>query len=114
MSTFDDDFAEASDELFTEFGETIVYRPLNGMARPIAAMVDRGPPEPTGEAPRMIAPHFVIEVYDDCLTGIESHALDLGGDKVDIVPWPGRKAETYSITRRMTQSDNGLLKLECG
>lgn len=123
MTAFDDQFAAeagpallgAMDGDFSdlgEFGEVLIYRPLNGRPRPIKGMVDRGPPEPVPHG--TLAPLVTIEVYNDGVYGIESRCLDTGGDAIDVALWPGKTPVTLSIKKRLSQSDNGLLKLECG
>jgi hypothetical protein len=109
MGTSDDDFTKLG-----RFGEVIIYRPLNGIPRPIKAMVDRGPPNPEAGMPHMIGPHFMVECFDDPIVGVECKMVNTGGDKFDIALWPGQTPKTYSILKRPMQQDNGLVKLECG
>lgn len=107
-----DDITAWKNDLGT-FGEILSYRPLNGIPRPFKAMVDRGPPQSITEA-QMLSSMVTIECYDDQICGIESNVLDTGGDAIDVALWPGQRPVTLSIKKRVSQSDNGLLKLECG
>ncbi len=128
MTAFDDQFATDAAPLMLgppgdtaditawkedlgQFGELLSYRPLNGIPRPFKGMVDRGPPQIEAHT---LAPLVTVECYDDQISGIESKMLDTGGDAIDVALWPGQTPDTLSIKRRVPQSDNGLLKFECG
>lgn len=124
-TNFDTEFSEAMQELLGasddpsdlgEFAEYITYHPThagNTGPRAIRAMVDRGPPDTPGETPDVPTPMVVIEVENHHTRGIDSGLLDTGGDEVELELWPGQGRKRLQIKRRVPQSDNAILRLEC-
>ena len=118
MTQFDDRFSgRPASRMLQRFGETIVYRPRNGIPRPITAMVTRRIPGLSGAAPEAISGAATVEVLPDSTNttygGIDPLAIDKGGDRIDIAEYHGRPVnKTLSIMHVPEHPDMGLFLLE--
>ena len=97
MTQFDDLFAASAVPLLqAEFGEPIVYLPLNRKPRHIMAIrVHRNPPEKMGEVRETLAPRLEIEVANDGTTGIYSGEINTGGDSVEVALRKGATDQVF-------------------
>ncbi len=117
-TAFDARFADrAASRMLERFGETIVYRPRNGVPRPITGMVTRRSPQLSGAAPEAISGAATVEVLPDSTNatygGIDPISLDKGGDRIDIAEYQGRPInKTLSILHVPEHPDTGMLILE--
>ncbi len=121
MTTFDTRFAaRAGRRLLGDptdptdlgrFGEWIVYRPRNGRARRVRAMVERGPPTQIEEEQRLIGDSTTIEVYNDRTSGIAFDEIDTGGDKIEWYPIENGPKRTLAIRKILDRNNAGLVRL---
>lgn len=94
------------------FAESIEYWPAGAVAaRQIKAIVDRNPPAPIGEAPRMLVTRLQIEVANDGTAGILATELDRGSDRVKLALRVGGTAE-FRVVAAILKQDAGMLTLE--
>lgn len=106
---FDADFAAAGlAQLLETLGEDIVYRPVDGTARTIRALVDR---QDRQDGAYGRTPVTQITVLDDDSDGIAAADLDTARDMVDVAAISGADADSRAITRIVDQRP-GVLVLE--
>lgn len=112
MTAFDTRFkARAFPRLLEQFGEAVVYRPKNGPARTIQAIVNRDPPVQAQEFTTATADQFVVEVLADEINGIGIREINTGGDQVDIAKRKGLTPVTMSVQKLLSQ-DGGVVQIE--
>lgn len=114
MTTFADNMiAKGLPLLMAQFGESVVYRPREGMPRTLTAIIDREPPQAVigTEAPTF---KYMVTVIADRTAatygGIEATEVDTGGDKIDLAPRPGNAVSSRQVAV-VLQSDHGALVL---
>jgi hypothetical protein len=109
--SFDDLLADANDafEVFEE-SVKVIYRPLNGLPRPIAAVIDRHPPAVLGEDNRPLTDDVEISVRNDSIQGISSAELQLHRDQVCTAGRFGGVPKNLLIVK-VISSDGGRLTL---
>lgn len=94
-----------------EFAETIVYTPLNGSPLSIKAIVERNPPEPIGNPPKLVAGRMIITVANDALLGISSATINTGGDTVTLATRIGDSTKILPI-HRLLEDSGGVTRFE--
>ena len=94
-----------------EFAETIVYTALGDAPISVKAIVERNPPEPIGNPPKMVAGRMVITVANDALLGISSATINVGGDTVTLAPRIGATDKTMPI-HRLLEDSGGVTRFE--
>jgi len=100
VSIFETAFAEqVVDDLLSEFGETVLYRPNGKRPRSISAIVKRHPPEPLEGAERARSSRIEVTVKNDYLEGIASDEIDIGKDQIDLSRRVNDTVETLSLAR---------------
>lgn len=105
------DLAADAAVFFSDFAETVVYRPREGEPRTIQALVDRDPPEALGEDVTTRTPVLHVTVRNDSVAGITAAEVDTGGDRIDLPLRVGGSATTRPIVGIVRQ-DAGLVTLE--
>lgn len=102
----------------SEFAEAVVYHPHRFYGaeerspRTINAVVMREAIAVISEDGDTVAPMWEVHVANDSTLGISSDELDLGGDKISLVPRVGKTPELRSITKLLGHEE-GMLILEC-
>jgi len=98
--------------------ETVIYRPADGDARNVIALVDREAPGPLPGAGAAVGQQLTITVInqatnadDDDYGGITSDEIDTGGDKVDVAPRVGETRKTRMV-KRIAAQDEGMMTVE--
>ncbi len=94
-----------------EFAESVTYTPSVGSARSISAIVDRNPPQSVDGFGQVHAANIVAFVPNDGTLGIDSSALNTGGDTLTISKRVGETATARSIVR-LVYHDAGLCEIE--
>jgi hypothetical protein len=96
-----------------DFAEPVTYYKRDGQARQIDVVIDRLAlavlTEAGGDA---VIPNFEIQVANDCVLGITSEELNLGGDSIEFQMRVGGVKLKRSITKLLGH-DEGMLILEC-
>lgn len=95
-----------------EFAESVVYKPRNGGARTIYAIVDRDPPAVYDAAGNVVLPAFRLSVRNSCTLGISSKELDTGGDSVELVRKLGDAVPVTVSIMRMAYQDEGVVEID--
>ncbi len=98
--------------------ETLVYRPSEGSARNIKALVDRDLPETPPEPLRAMAPSIMVTVLnqatdsdDDSYGGISATEIDTGRDRIVVAVRAGQTAVERGFGG-LSEQDGGMLRLE--
>ena len=91
-----------------DFGESIVYRRHQYYGQP--------EPEPRTINAVVIRDDDLrgreIHVANDAAIGISADEFDSGNDTVEVPARDGREAETFTLTKILSQ-DHGMLHIEC-
>lgn len=90
-----------------EFAETVVYFFKGGGSRPIAAVIDRNPPEIYDPAGNVVLAAYTITIDDDCVAGVLRSEIDTGGDEVDVVAENGSAPPTRVTVLQVVEGDFG-------
>ena len=105
---------------FDEFGETVVYSPLDGTPRQIKAIVDRDASMLSDG--NVAVPRFSVTVANrelsiaddpDSIGGIGSEELDTGGDCLTVARRVGETAEKLTIGE-LTMADDEMMDMIVG
>ena len=80
--------------------EAVIYRPGEGRARRIEALVDREGIQVQGQSGR---PALSFTAINDPLAGIAANTLDAGADAIDVAERVGGQARTRQIKRLAAQ-----------
>ncbi len=112
--SFDDMLRDANDafDVFAE-PQRVIYRPTNGLPRPIRAIIDRQPPEPLYPGqPRLTDFLLMVTVDNDPVTGIDHRTFDQGGDQIDVPLQMGGPLRTRTFSAEKATVDAGKLTLK--
>lgn len=94
------------------FGESVTYTPLGGSARPIAAFVERDPPERIGGDGSVYRAKMEITVANSATLGILATEINNGGDTVTVAYPQGATAAAHVIVGKPIIQDAGMIRLE--
>jgi hypothetical protein len=94
-----------------EFAEAVVYRPRDGGARSIVAIVDREPPTLMDEAGNVVSLTFLIHVANSKTLGITAEEVDTGGDEIEVIEKAGGVTRRRVAVIRVMENDNGMVQL---
>lgn len=112
MTDFDTRFAARSfPRLLARHGESIVYRPKNGRARTITAIVQRDAPAQAVEHNLINKDVMTVEVLADEVDGIGLRELNTNGDTIEFPKRKSGESSTLSIAKLVNQ-EGGILTLE--
>ena len=94
------------------FGESVIYKPRNGTARTITAIVIRNSPAELGPNGLKV-PRMVVKVPNHATLGISSAEINYGGDRLNVDYRKGGIAEDFSIHKPDGEEvhDAGMLTL---
>lgn len=103
-------FSRTSAELLVrEYGEPIIYYPVNSVSgRCIDAIVMRDVEVP-GEIGEQAGYVMIVRVIDSCTLGISSTEINDGGDSISVALKVGGPQERREITRRVDDA-NGMVR----
>lgn len=94
-----------------EFAELLTYRFAGGGTRSVKAIVDREPPEVYDAAGNVVQPKYMINLHNNCTTGVKASEVDTGGDRVELFKDFGDPTtQTCSVLVLMAQ-DMGMITL---
>jgi hypothetical protein len=96
----------------SDFGESVVYRTRNNIARTINAVVFRQLAELISEDENRSVTVFEAHVVNNSTLGIASTEIDLGGDTLDIAERVDKTARPRAIVQ-IQEQDEGMLVLRC-
>jgi len=92
-----------------DFAEPVTYYKRDGEARQIDVVIDR---QALATMEDTVIPSFEVQVVNDCVLGISSEELNLGGDSIEFEMRVGGGKLKRSITKLLGH-DEGMLILEC-
>ena len=88
-----------------EWGESVTYTPLGGVARTITAVIDRDPPaDPSGKVPR---PRMTALIQRHATRGTTS--INSGGDTLTLAYRIGGTAEAFLIGAPIKEDQGAFL-----
>jgi hypothetical protein len=94
-----------------DFGESIVYTPLNGTPVTIGAVVVRDPPQTIPTPGMNMVPKMAVSIRNHATLGRPS--IDTGGDTITVAYRIGQTVKAYRVNR-IIQQDAAMWELEVG